>query len=115
MTIKPSTVRELLIRPGRWIKTHLAQDRAGRPVPVDSASAVSWCLEGAIDFVYGAASDQAQEAKDKVLSWINSQEYRPPEEEEYAHEGKFGSLPAWNDQEGRTFKDIRKAINATEI
>lgn len=43
----------LYAAPGTWVQAGVARDAAGRPVPADSAEAVAWSLEGALERVIG--------------------------------------------------------------
>lgn len=50
---KCRTVYDLLENPDRWTKHILARDKAGIPTNILDKNAVSWCLSGAMDKVYG--------------------------------------------------------------
>lgn len=47
----------LYAAPGTWTPQGIAKDAAGRSVPADSAEAVAWSLEGALERVIGDIED----------------------------------------------------------
>lgn len=119
------TVQALLSDPSKWTRRIVARDAQGDGVEPDDQAAVCWCLSGALERCYKArpAAEYAQvllrlfEADhdiagcDPRLLW------------------KRGTSPSvgdmllltdcliatWNDAPARTFRDIRRVIEAADI
>ena len=91
MTSAPRWMSELLSKRSRWTKGAFARRGDGASVSAFDQSARSWCL-------LGAASKCGQ--GDEFLAWWAKH-----------HRGSHRlGLTGWNDEAGRTFKEVRKVI-----
>lgn len=91
-------VSELLVRKENWIQGDNAVDEAGESTNIDSPSACAWCLEGALSRCY-PDDDDYNEAYKKLLRVISQPR----------------GLVHWNDQPGRTFRQVKAAVEAAGV
>lgn len=98
---QPVTLQELYTNALRWTKNDNARNGQGTAVCIRAPGAVRWCINGAIELIYGAAN--AQSVHEKLLAVINKDK------------ALFSSLVAWNDDKARTFKDVRTLIVAANV
>jgi len=109
----PGTVRELLSSPESWTQGTFARDQDGKSVYPDDPSAMSWCLLGAISYVYHEDSTACQHVNDLILDYYAKKNYRyvPPENRWYVDT----VIEDWNDSTERSYKDIAELLKNTGI
>jgi len=102
MIPKPFTLQQFFSRPSRWTKGVTARDHNGNPCEADSKHAAALCLSAAVHHIYG----ETEEIPRRLLEIIN---------EDLDHTQAFETLADWNDEEKRTFKDIRALITKADL
>lgn len=95
---------ELLSKPGAWTQGVAARDAQGECVTSTSAKAVSWCLVGAISYLYD----------ERDLSVIHqTDEFRKIRKSFIAEYGK--SVTDWNDAKNRTQEEVVALCKSLDI
>ena len=88
--------RALLSPPQSWSQHSWAYDQTDARVPLQSKTACSWCLEGAIRRV--AIRGKASEADlDRALALIRDQIQVP---------GNYPTIQGWNDRPRTTHREV---------
>jgi len=97
------SMRALFSKPERWTRGQLARDKDGYGVDgVRSRNAVSFCLLGAIENVYGTGR-KAIKVDELVRKYLRT------------HSTKFTSTVNYNDKKGTSFGKIQKLVKALKI
>ncbi|MCI0530283.1 MAG: hypothetical protein L0Y56_22795, partial [Nitrospira sp.] len=65
------TLQELFSSKKRWTKHSFAKDKYGKPVPVRSKKAVSFCLRGGIIKLYGEKTEARKKVENQVMDVLN--------------------------------------------
>lgn len=97
-----ASVQELFTRHmTRWTKGAYARGTLGGSVEnCRSAEAVCWCLDGALQHVYGTYTKRYAEMRHRLV---------------HALPLDSGSLTRWNDHPDRTFKDIMRVVRKAGV
>lgn len=106
--------RELLTDPNKWAKESRALNADGGLVWPTNPAAVCWCAEGAIIKFSEAKEDFiGEDSQSEGIVALELMEEQIPED---FMEGKFATLPEYNDADDRTHDEILalfdKTINA---
>lgn len=95
------TVKDLYTDKSKWTTGARARSAYGCPVGVNSVSAVSWCLSGAIDRCY---HDNWQEKMKATKRLTN------------VFQNIYGScIPLFNDSVTTTFEEVLKVVEEARI
>ena len=97
-TKKFKSLQELLSDRKRWCQGDLALSKSGKPIEVKSPHAVSWCLIGGIEKVYGISN----------MIMIQEKLY------EVIGDNNYG-LVTYNDRSNCTIADIRKLVKKASV
>lgn len=90
-------VKDLLTDESKWLKVDLARNHRGESCSPDDVHAVAFCLFGAILRVYDSECDYVRH---RVANFANA---------------PLGSVALWNDDEERTFADVRALVEELDI
>lgn len=96
-------VRELFTDESKWTQHTRARDVNGRGVDENSPDAVCWCLTGAISHCYNP--------RDTIDSYVLESTIARKVEE--ALNGRI--LVVWNDNQDRTFKEVKALVERLDI
>ena len=88
-------IKELLSDSSKWCKDVLAKDKNGQPIDYANENACKWCLGGAIALCYTGKRYV------KICKIVESQ--------------IPGTIPEWNDEEGRCFEDVKRLVEELNI
>lgn len=101
---KPKTLLEFYSRPARWTQDVTARDKNGNPTEMDSGRAVALCLGAAIRHIYGEEGEGP--VIERLLALVNQDR-----DDTQAYE----LLSSWNDEEERSFRDVRKLVTTARL
>ncbi len=90
-------IQDLLTSESTWTQGVNARDIDGNEVDEYNSNAVCWCLSAAIEICY-FGSDKFYEFREQI-----------------AKDLKVEFIHLWNDEEKRTFKDVRNLIEELDI
>ncbi len=96
------TVQELLVDETKWIQGSLANDSWGDSVHSLDSNACAWCLIGALEYCY-TDKEAYNTAYAKLLKIIRRRQEN------------VGNIADWNDENGRTFAEVRAVITSANI
>jgi len=83
----------------KWARGNYARDAKGRPAFIGGAEAVAWCLVGGCIRITRLAADKVSPLETALCRTLDGRDY--------------GSLAPFNDDDGRTFADIKNLISST--
>jgi hypothetical protein len=89
-------MKELLSNEKRWTQGAYARDEMGTVVTPESASAVSFCLLGAVRRCYGGSSGGMTKAWARLKAELGGHDH--------------GFTVIWNDLPGRTFGEVKALL-----
>jgi hypothetical protein len=95
-------IRELLTDESKWTQGAFAETETGHPVDYDDESAAKFCIVGAVRKCYGRG-DEATTVFRKVK-----------DEVQRVH-GGLERLAAWNDDDRRTFAEVKALVERLDI
>lgn len=109
------TVRDVLItarekiEAGDWCQKAIARDAAGEVIDPESTGAVAWCITGAL--VAATGGPNQADSLGVVLYWSAAHVLMKAamEVDRLITSAQGASLPAWNDQTGRTKAQVLDA------
>jgi len=109
----PQTVKELLSSSVSWTQGAFARDQDGKSVYPHDPSAVSWCLLGAISYVYHEDCTACQKVNDLIMDYYAKKNYRyvPPENRWHVET----VIEDWNDSPERSYEDVVELLKNTGI
>jgi hypothetical protein len=94
-------VRELLRDETTWLQGRVARDARGAKVVPEDATAVRWCVVGAIARCYGPRQEAIWP---RVLAGLGLEARKDP-----------SRIARWNDQTQTTFAAVRRLIDTLDI
>jgi hypothetical protein len=94
-------VKDILKDADSWIQGELAIDRRGRSCSIYDKDAVKRCLLGALIYVYRGRA--LEDAIYRVANAIST------------HFPDYGNIVRWNDHPNRTFEDVQRVIEISNV
>lgn len=92
-------VKDLLTGPDKWTKGNFACDLDGHRANILTPAAHRFCLIGAVYQCYGLK--EAPLVRERIMDRLGKQ--------------TAGGVVGWNDDEARTFDDVRRLVEELDI
>jgi hypothetical protein len=114
---RPQTLGELFSKPSRWIKGTDAKNAQGAGCEIRNPGAVQWCIGGGTRLIYGDSPEKIQEVHAKFKSYMEDQLGLTGTDldSDEIDPDAVPDMATWNDNESRTFKELRAMLKATGI